>query len=250
MTAAPPDDKKPPLALNLFSNVAARDPARNLAAQAARSVLAALRVAHSHRPILRLFCDPNPNPDRFEPWCEAARAALAPLPLEIHRTSGLADGWLRALALAEGDHAMMMEHDFVLLPRRIRHSLAEITAAMARGGVTHLRFNKRANRARGYDAFMVPDPLPGIPCCRVPGRSNNPHLIDVAHARALVAPWVDRTATKAAGLEGRLERFAGGGHVYGGPGHPATAGHLDGRGARLSHVLARPLTRFRARKAA
>jgi hypothetical protein len=153
-------------------------------------------------------------------------------------THGLADGYLASLRLSEGAHACQLEHDFVFLRRHIRHDLGELTAAMAHG-ITHLRFNKRWNRPVGYDAFMTPQRIPGLPCCRVPGRSNNPHLLDIAHARAHVAPWIDPAARKAEGIEGVAELRAGGGHVYGPLGWPATVGHLDGRALRWRDNLRR-----------
>ena len=242
MTAA-----RPVFNLNLFSNVASPDPARCLAGHAARSAVDALAPDETHRLVIRLFCDPNPNPDAFVAWCEAARAALPERRVEIHRSAGLADGWRRSIDLAEGDHALQLEHDFVLFAGRIPHRLDAILAAMRAGDITHLRFNKRWNRPVGYDAFMEPED-PGVPVCRVSGRSNNPHVVDVAHARRRVLPWIDPAARRAEGLEGRVELFAGGGHVYGPLGHPATAGHLDGRSVRWRDALRRRL--WLARKAA
>ena len=239
---------RPVFNLNLFSNVAARDPRRNLAGFAALSALETLRPDAAHEVRIRLFCDPNPNPDLFEEWVEAARAALPDRRVEAVPTRGLADGHLKSLELSEGDHALQLEHDFVLLSRHIPHDLAALLAGMRAGGITHLRFNKRWNRPVGYDSFMTPQAVPGLPCVRVPGRSNNPHLLDLAHARRHVAPWIDRIATKAAGIEGRVELYAGGGHVYGPLGWPATAGHLDGRAIRWRDNLRRRV--WLARRAA
>jgi len=242
MTAA-----RPVFNLNLFSNVASPDPARCLAGHAARSAIDALAPEATHRLVIRVFCDPNPNPDAFDAWCRAAGAGLPGHEVEIHRSAGLADGWRRSIELAEGACALQLEHDFVLLGRRIPHRLDTILAAMRAGAITHLRFNKRWNRPVGYDAFMEPED-PGVPVCRVSGRSNNPHIVDVAHARRHVLPWIDPDARGAEGLEGRVELFAGGGHVYGPLGHPATAGHLDGRSLRWRDALRRRL--WLAREAA
>jgi hypothetical protein len=232
---------RPIFNLNLFSNVAFPDPGRNLAGHAARSFVEAFDPDASHDLRIRLFCDPNPNPDAFAPWVGAVRAALPGREVEAIRTRGLADGYLKSLDLSEGTFACQLEHDFVFRPRAIRHDLAALAEGMARGRIVHLRFNKRWNRAQGYDAFMTEQDVPGLPCCRVPGRSNNPHLLDLDHARRRVAPFIDRAAEKAGGIEGRVELYAGGGHVYGGLGHPATAGHLDGRGIRLRDGIRRRL---------
>lgn len=239
---------RPRFNLNLFSNVAAADPSRALAGHAARAVLTALSAEASHDVVLRLFCDPAPNPEAFDAWTEAAIAPLAPREVEVHRTQGLADGYARAIELSESPYALMLEHDWMLRPRHLRHALADLLAGMAQAKIRHLRFNKRWNRAVGYDHFMEPDPRCPFPACQVSGRSNNPHILDIVHARARVLPFIDRALRKAEGLEGRLELFAGGGHVYGALGHPATASHLDGRDRRWRDALRR--RRFLARAAA
>lgn len=227
--------------LNLFSNVASPDPDRCLGGHAARSFLETFPDAADLDLRIRLFCDPNPNPDAFEPWVETVRAALPGHGVEVHRSRGLADGYRRSVELSEGAYACQLEHDFVFRADRIPHALRTLTGAMAAGGITHLRFNKRWNRAVGYDHFMRPAEGLAAPMCRVSGRSNNPHLLDVAHARARVLPFIPRDAAKAEGLEGVVELYAGGGHVYGPLGHPATVGHLDGRALRWRDGLFRRL---------
>lgn len=214
--------------INLFSNVAAPDPTRNMASHALASALAALDPAGSAQITARLFVDPNPNPAALDAWVHAATAA-SPLPLDVHTTTGLANGYARSLDLCETSHALQLEHDFVLLPQAIPHPLAEILPAMAAARIVHLRFNKRWNRAIGYDAFMTPQEVPGLPCCRVSGWSNNPHIVDVGQARRAVLPLIDRSAPGPHGLEGVIDDYVGGGHVYGPLGHPRTCGHLDGR---------------------
>lgn len=238
---------RPVFNVNVFSNVAAADPERCLAGHAALSFLHGLQAEASHDVVLRLFCDPSPNPEGFDAWTEAAAAPLAPRPVEIHRSRGLADGYAQAIDLADAPYALMLEHDWMLRAEHVSHALAELLDAMAAAPIRHLRFNKRWNRAVGYDHFMEPDPRAPVPACRVSGRSNNPHILDIAQARARVRPFIDRSARKAEGLEGRMELFAGGGHVYGDLGHPATAGHLDGRARRWRDGLRR--RRFLARAA-
>jgi len=233
--------------VNIFSNVASTDPSRCLAGFSARAFLDALRIEESHAPRLRLFCDPNPNPGAFDAWAEAARAALGGLPLEVHRSRGLADGYARSLEMAEAPFALQLEHDWTLHAAHVAHPLDRLLDGMTHARLRHLRFNKRWNRPVGYDHFMEPRGDAGFPCCRVSGRSNNPHIIDVAHARRRVLPFIDPSARRAEGLEGRAELFAGGGHVYGGLGHPATAGHLDGRSLRWRDGLRRRLVLARLR---
>lgn len=223
--------------INIFSNVAASDPARNYTLFALRSALSALRL-EAGAVTVRVFVDPAPHPQAFDGWIAAAREA-SPVPVSVHRSAGLADGYAASLETCETAHALQLEHDFVLLPRRIHHGAFAITDAMARAHIVYLRFNKRWNRPSGTDAFMTPQRVAGLPCCRVPGRSNNPHIIDVEDARRTVLPLIDRRARKAEGLEGVIDQYVGGGHVYGGLGHRATCGHLDGRHVRRTDAAFR-----------
>ncbi|WP_339951992.1 hypothetical protein [uncultured Albimonas sp.] len=232
---------RPVFNLNLFSNVASADPARCLAGHAGASFLAAFDPEASHDLRIRLFCDPNPHPETLEAWIEAARAPLPGREIEVVETHGLADGYRRSIEMAEGDFACQLEHDFVFLPGAIGHRLGALVEGMAAHGIDHLRFNKRWNRAVGYDHFMTPQPQVPFPCCRVSGRSNNPHLVDVAHARARTLQFIPPGARKAEGLEGVLDLYAGGGHVYGALGHPAAVGHLDGRARRWRDGIRRRL---------
>ncbi|SET65575.1 hypothetical protein [Oceanicella actignis] len=234
--------------LNVFSNVASPDPAHNLAHHAIRS---AFETFGPHlRP--RLFVDPNPNPEGFDAWIARTREALSRLGLpapEVARTCGLSDGFRQAIESARSSHAIMLEHDFVFIRRRIRHGLPELTAGMEAARITHLRFNKRWNRPVGYDYFMRELTDAPFPCCRVSGRSNNPQIIEIDFYRRRVLPVLDPAARKAAGLEGNICDFVGGGHVYGPLGHLATVAHLDGRRRRLKDGLARGLHLLRARAA-
>lgn len=232
---------RPVFNLNLFSNVASPDPSRCLAGHAAASFIAAFDPDATHDLRIRLFCDPNPNPSVFEAWIAAARAVLPDRGIEAIATAGLADGYRRSIEMAEGAYACQLEHDFVFLPAVLPHRLGPLVEGMQDHGLNHLRFNKRWNRPVGYDHFMTPQPQVPFPCCRVSGRSNNPHLVDVAHARARVLPYIPPDARKAEGLEGVVDLYAGGGHVYGAPGHPATVGHLDGRARRWRDGIRRRL---------
>lgn len=213
--------------LNVFSNVASRDPAHNLAHHAIRSAEATFGAGLR----ARLFVDPNPNPDMFDAWVAQTRQALG-RDIEMIATGGLADGFRRSVETAQSPYAIQLEHDFVFLPAHIAHDLPTLTAGMAAMGQSYLKFNKRWNRALGYDYYMDEAPGAPFPCRRISGRSNNPQIIETDFYRRRVLPVIPADARKADGLEGLIDLHVGGGLVYGDLGHPATVAHLDGRRLR------------------
>jgi hypothetical protein len=223
--------------LNVFSNVASRDPAHNLAHHAIRSAEATFGAA-SLRP--RLFVDPNPNPDLFDAWVARTRDALG-RDIEVTATSGLADGFRRSVRTATSAYAIQLEHDFVFLPEHIAHDLGALTHGMAAMGHTYLKFNKRWNHAVGYDYFMDETPDAPFPCRRISGRSNNPQIIEIEFYLRRVLVTIPADATKSGGLEGEIDTHVGGGLVYGDLGHPATVAHLDGRRVRAKDNLRRAI---------
>lgn len=228
---------------NIFSNVAATDPARCLAPDAIRSVLAHFPRDRADGFRIRAFVDPKPHPEAWQAWCAAIRES-AGAPVEIVETAGLADGYRRSIETAASPYALQWEHDFVLVPGRLRHDLSTLLRAMSAGEITHLRFNKRRNRMTGYDHVMRPAADTALPMCRVNGRSNNPHLIDVDYYRRDVLPYILSASRAADGLEGHLCHLFGGGFVYGDLGAPAVVRHLDGRSVRRVDGLRRRLHRL------
>jgi hypothetical protein len=227
--------------LNVFTNVASRDPGDCLAQHAVRSFFETFGNASRLRIVTRIFIDPNPNPDLFEPWVSVMRKGLEGIPFELVRTRGMIDGFTRSLVLCEGDYAMQLEHDFVFVKSRISHSLDRIVDEMRERRINYLRFNKRSNRPAVYDLDMVPAGDRTFPLCRISGRSNNPHIIDLAYYREVVHPLLDGPNGSSIGLEGGLCRHVGGGYMYGPYGHRRTVGHLDGRHLRFGDGIRRRL---------
>lgn len=227
--------------LNVFTNVASRDPGHCLAQHAVRSFFDTFGGADGLRIVTRIFIDPNPNPDRFDAWTGTIRAALADIPFEFVQTRGLIDGFARSLEIGEGAYAMQLEHDFVFVARRIGHSIPQILERMRAGRINYLRFNKRTNRPAAYDLALEPAGDDAFPMCRVSGRSNNPHVIDVAWYRDAVLPILRGPGGREIGLEGGLCRLVGGGFVYGGYGLARTVDHLDGRRLRMRDGIRRRL---------
>lgn len=229
-----------PFNLNVFSNVSSPDPRDCLAQHAVLSFLETF--AHPGISItVRVFVDPNPNPSRYDEWVGAIRDGIGAIPAEIVRTRGLIDGFAESLLRSEAAFAMQLEHDFVFRKANIRHGVADLIAAMQAGRTSYLKFNKRANRAKGFDFFMDPATLAGVPLCRISGRSNNPHIIDVGYYRRVALPLLRPATGVSVGLESGLDQYVGGGYVYGGLGHPRTVEHLDGRNVRLRDALRRRL---------
>lgn len=227
--------------VNVFTNVASRDPGHCLAQHAVRSFFETFGGTECFRFVTRIFIDPNPNPDLYEAWKSVIRDALADIPFEFVETRGLIDGFARSLDVSEGAFAMQLEHDFVFMPRRIGHSIGEIVSRMGQARINYLRFNKRTNRPAAYDLAVEPNGDPDFPLCRINGRSNNPHVIDVDWYRKVVLPILRGPGGQAIGLEGGLCRYVGGGYLYGDYGLARTVDHLDGRRLRFSDGIRRRL---------
>lgn len=233
-----------PFNLNVFSNVSSPDPRDCLAQHAVLSFFETFvdcGADPGFAVTVRIFVDPNPNPARFEDWIGTIRAGIGAIPAEIVQTRGLIDGFAESLVRSEAAFAMQLEHDFVFRRQHIRHGLGALIAAMKAGRTSYLKFNKRTNRPKGFDFFMEPATLAGVPLCRISGRSNNPHLIDVDYYRRVALPLLRPAQGESAGLESGLDQHVGGGYVYGGLGHPRTVEHLDGRNVRLRDALRRRL---------
>lgn len=229
------------LNVNVFSNVASTDMERCLAPLAVRSCLDTFGLWDRDGVVVRAFVDPNPNPSHFDAWADVIRGGLPGLNVEVVRTSGLASGFMKSIELSEAPYAIQLEHDFIFVGRRIDHSIDQILAGMKRLGINYLKFNKRANQVRGYDHFMIPAGDAQLPMCRINGRSNNPQIIEIDYYRRMVLPLLDPSRKGASGVEGWICRQIGGGYVYGAPGHPATAAHLDGRDVRFKDRIRRVL---------
>lgn len=226
----------PPRAINLnvFSNVASNNPRHCLAPETILSFLDCFGGAESEvNLIIRIFIDPNPHREYYNDWLSTIAERLPGVRYETIQTNGLQDGYWRSVRMSEGDYAVQLEHDWMFIRRRIQHGLREITGDMQERRINYLRFNKRRNVQFGIDYFVEDDNSGRIPTCRISGRSNNPHIIDVEYYRSLLKH------PQTVGLEGDICRYAGGGHLYGCAGWPRTVQHLDGRRVRLKDNLAR-----------
>lgn len=235
--------------LNVFSNVASPDAADCLVPEAIRSYFDCFDGPRGAREtIIRVFIDPKPHRDNFARWQQAIRDRLPGLRIEIVETIGVVDSFRKSIAMSECAWAMQLEHDFVFRREVIPHGLGEMIGALEAQEIEYLRFNKRRNMQVGYDVFMEEVPGSPVPICRINGRSNNPHLINVEYYRRVVLPHLHSEIGYRLGLEGGLERYIGGGHVYGPLGWPKTVQHLDGRHVRFRDNIARKLHLMKSRR--
>lgn len=228
--------------LNVFTNVASDDPRHCLVPVAIRSFFACFaRPEVGLEVVVRIFIDPNPHRDHFADWTGVIADQLRDVDYQLIQTKGLSDGFRRSIAMSEGEYAIQLEHDWIFLKHRIKHTLPQIIEDMRARRINYLRFNKRRNVQFGTDYFVDEDDSGSVPLCRINGRSNNPQIIDVAYYQALVANYPH------IGLEGHICRYAGGGYLYGPTGWPRTVQHLDGRRVRAKDNIARLLYMLRTK---
>jgi hypothetical protein len=136
-------------------------------------------------------------------------------------TSGLADGYIKAIEQCEDDYIFMLEHDWDFV-RKPEHSLQEICEMMAKDNIPHLRFNKRSNEPAMYDKWLIDKGW----YCETPFVSNNPHIINRIEYLDRIN-WMKRVG-RDKGVEERVSWYANGA-IYGGMGYPQVIRHLRGR---------------------
>jgi len=125
----------------------------------------------------------HPRPFRcaltdFERHIEALDAFFPGLRLKVHKTSGLAHGYVKSILVCETDFCFQLEHDWKFTSENIHHSDLEILDTMRSGGIDHLRFNKRPNVKTHWDTWLTEQAEHGIAVTRTPACLNNPHFIN------------------------------------------------------------------------
>jgi hypothetical protein len=193
---------------------------------------------------IRVFCHAAPLRVPFEALHAALRAAIPGRSIELYSTRGLADGYVRSVALSAADVLFQLEHDYRFDAASVRHGIAAIARAMQDAAVPYLRFNIGANQDNALDR-LTPFDMAGIPCCRTVIFSNHPHLVDRAYAREHYVAHIDRRRGGSRGIEAELTAAHRAGWIYGPLRHPPVIAHIDGRadtrqwrGERLSYRLA------------
>ncbi|MBP0447182.1 hypothetical protein J8J14_20605 [Roseomonas sp. SSH11] len=112
------------------------------------------------------------------------------LRLVVNEGFGLRRQWLDAMARAEADLVMIVEHDHEFLTNC--PSLEQIRGLFAeRPDMQYLRLARRANVVKGYDTILIqsaPERKDGI--YRTPGFSNTPHLVRLGFLRDMIGPSI------------------------------------------------------------
>ena len=154
--------------------------------------------------------------------------------LGIHRTEGLAHGYVKSIILSKTKFCFQLEHDWLFLKDRIHHSDLEILDAMRICGISHFKFNQGANVKTAFDKTLLQETVRGVPFCRTPGCSNNPHFIDRPAYIEKYLHLIDVGAEGSGGIELLLGGVPSCG-IYGPLDHPPAIQHIDGR-ARLRRM--------------
>lgn len=217
--------------LNFFSNIVHREPARIPIFDTIASVDRTFGLASFSR--LRVFLHPYPHQESEGEYLRLLRDHFSArgLSIEIIRTNGLWDGYVRSIEAASAPYALQMEHDWQFVRRRIRHSAAEIVSAMKRENLPYMRFNKRQNGiVKGMVLNVAERTSDGFRFCSDNVMSNNPHFIDTSFYKASALPLLrQQEGTGSLGIERELTAGIGLGATYGPLNHAQTIKHLNGK---------------------
>jgi hypothetical protein len=216
------------IGLSIFANGTDSDPAKLPILETLNSVFQTFD-RHSFTEF-NLFFDPGPYFPRLAEVRQLVENYLGH-PIQLHETTGLADGVAKSLVKSDSDYLFQLEHDWTFETALINHSLIDIVGAMDKSRVNYLRFNKRPNVCIVGHPFEVHPMLnmSGIPVCRAGFFSNNPHVVNRRHAERRYLPHIRGNAKKSSGVETEItaavkEDF----YIYGGANYPPTVRHTDG----------------------
>lgn len=169
-----------------------------------------------------VWCDPHPNEQHAPAYLAALRKRFP----TVVESDSLSDGYLRAVRGSESEFLFMLEHDWEFLA--IPVTLDDICVQMEESELTHLRFNKRANRPAIWDQWLDEQQGSRFAFCRTPCVSNNPHVIHRRRYLDTAIPYV-RHSSGPRGIEEHLLNRGIASAIYGPLGLAATVRHLDGR---------------------
>lgn len=176
------------------------------------------KVGHSS-----VWIDPALFPDRVGEYERELDGVFD----SVNRSSGLADGYCRAVQQAQCRWVVMLEGDWLFIKENISHSLIEMLKTMDKCQIAHWRFNKRTNAPKAWDTWLRPYTGALVPHCLTPNKSNNPHIIDVSVYRwVLEQKWIDQSASGSRGVEECLFQSPIVAAIYGDLSHPATVKHV------------------------
>lgn len=171
---------------------------------------------------MEIYCDPNPF---FHRWDEYAKLIKEKTGQEPIKTTGLADGWKRAIDGNSG-YIFMCEGDWTF--QNIEHTLDEITAVMEKDNIWCMLFNKMKNDkmlngTKWQSYFTKANSF----YCLTDRFSNNPNILNVEKCKKHLA-HIDWTLPNTGRIEEELQRkveIA----VYGEYGKLATIKHTNMR---------------------
>jgi hypothetical protein len=174
-----------------------------------------------------VYCDINPRTNVATKYLENLERFFP----KVVVTRSLSDGYLRSIHDSERHrYIFQLEGDWIFNYENIDHSYGDIIDFMEVTKTYHFRFNKRENKVAVWDKKMEPGEHNGFKFCRSNNLSNNPHIIDRERYQKEISKHIIKTPGSK-GIEERLNKVGKYESIlYGGPGHPATITHLDGRG--------------------
>ena len=175
---------------------------------------------------IKIWVDPHPNKDKYSDYLSFLKKHFK----EVNKTKSLSDGYIKAINSCTHKFSFMLEHDWMFFKDRINHSLEEILFYMDKYKLPCLRFNKRSNKAKGWD--HEPEELgdKNFKFCKTNCVSNNPHILN--KALYIKNGYYDciNISTGTGGIEKELTRKKNlFGYIYGPLGHPNIISHLDGK---------------------
>lgn len=204
--------------LHIFTNSTAfHSPSTGLIERAAQSFAITFGQIET-----TVWCDRHPNEQQAPEYVAALRKRFP----RVVESDSLSDGYLRAVRGSESDFLFMLEHDWEFL--EIPVTLEDLCVQVEESELTHLRFNKRPNRALFWDKWLKQEQGSRFAFCRTPCVSNNPHVIHRRRYLDTAMPYV-RHLPGARGLEERLSNRSIAAAVYGPIDLAPTIRHLNGR---------------------
>tara|TARA_Y100000389_G_scaffold31303_1_gene26511 strand:+ start:2418 stop:3095 length:678 start_codon:yes stop_codon:yes gene_type:complete len=149
----------------------------------------------------------------------------------VTRTTGLADGFVKAITTSKSEFMFILEHDWKFYSEHIHHSLEEICSVMRQDNLLQMRFNKRKTELKGWDHTLDEKKRDNIKYCITPSVSNNPHILNTKKYvnEAIQYIKIPKNGTSV-GIEevlsAEIQHLYG--SIYGPLNHPATVYHTDG----------------------
>lgn len=207
--------------LHMFTNCTILMPSTKMIRDTYRSFV----ETFGNIPVKKIWCDPKPKVACFHKYYRNLLKNFQ----AVEQTTGLADGYIKAILYSKADYLFMLEHDWKFNSELITNSLEEIIDAMKKYELYHLRFNKRDNIVAGWDTWLDECGTKKFKFCKTPILSNNPHIIDRKKYLEFIKAGFIQKGTGSLGIEDVISKYNVTGAIYGPKNYPATLDHKDGR---------------------